>query len=123
MGPVLGVRFIGAKRAASPYRGGVRVFQKVRHSKTTDAAVVGYVGPAARPRRLALRLPDGRTVLSRAVPAHVALEVARHTATSGTGGRARVDDGDEYTTMSAGLVAEVEAGTTRHATVTVTRLR
>ncbi|RAJ76838.1 ATP dependent DNA ligase-like protein [Streptomyces sp. PsTaAH-137] len=31
-----GIEGIVAKRAASPYRGGVRVFQKVRHSETTD---------------------------------------------------------------------------------------
>lgn len=118
-----GIEGIVAKRATSPYRGGARIWKKIRHSETTDAEVVGYVGPAARPRRLALRLPDGRTVLSRAVSAPVAMEVARHAASSEPGMHARTGDGEEYTTIGPGLVAEVEAGTTRHATVSVTRLR
>ncbi|MEU7282499.1 hypothetical protein AB0A69_27540 [Streptomyces sp. NPDC045431] len=38
--------------------------QKIPHAGTTEAAVVGYTGPASRPRSLAVRLGDGRTVLT-----------------------------------------------------------
>ncbi|MGW7276520.1 hypothetical protein ACWGH5_39250 [Streptomyces sp. NPDC054864] len=88
-----------------------------------DAKVIGYVGPAGRPNRAAVRLPDGRRVLSQALAAPVAAEVARLVADSGPGRRARTDAGEAYTTTGAGLTVEVEAGTTRHATVAVMRVR
>ncbi|WP_409239423.1 ATP-dependent DNA ligase [Streptomyces sp. PA5.6] len=113
---------IVAKRAASTYRAG-RIWTKIRHAETLDAQIVGYVGPAGRPQRAAVLLPDGRRVLSRALTAPVAAEVARLVAESGPGRRARTDDGEAYTTAGDGLVVEVEAGTTRHATVAVLRAR
>jgi hypothetical protein len=39
------------------------------------------------------------------------------------GQRARTGDGEAYTTVGGALVVEVLAGTTRHATVSVTRVR
>ncbi|MFF8656792.1 ATP-dependent DNA ligase [Streptomyces huasconensis] len=120
--PEQGIEGIVAKQASSPYRA-ARIWKKIRHSETTDAVVVGYVGPADRPRRAAVRLPDGRRVLSQALTPLVAAEVARLAAESGPGQRARTDDGEEYTATGAGMVVEVEAGTTRHATVAVLRVR
>ncbi|MFI1676334.1 hypothetical protein [Streptomyces sp. NPDC020607] len=89
----------------------------------TDAVVVGYVGPASRPRRAAVLLPDGRRVLSQALTAPLAAAVARLIADSGPGRPAPTDDREEYTTTGAGLVVEVAAGTTRHAAVAVMRVR
>ncbi|MGP3777140.1 ATP-dependent DNA ligase (plasmid) [Streptomyces sp. SDT5-1] len=118
-----GIEGIVAKRADSPYRAN-RSWKKIRHSESVDVAVVGYVGPPGRPRRLALRLPDGRCVLSRPVSAGVSAEAAEHIAGSGPGAAsARTDDGEPYAAIGPGLVAEVESGTTRHSTVTVMRLR
>ncbi|MEU5902498.1 ATP-dependent DNA ligase [Streptomyces venezuelae] len=120
--PAQGIEGVVAKRGSSTYRT-ARIWQKVRHSETVDAEVIGYVGPAGRPRRAAVLLPDGRRVLSRALTAPVAAEVARLAAESGPGRQARTDDGEAYTTTGSGLVVEVEAGTTRHATVAVMRVR
>ncbi|MFD7705737.1 DNA ligase [Streptomyces sp. NPDC059786] len=116
-----GVEGIVCKRAASPYRPG-RIWQKVRHAETVDAEVVGYTGPAARPRALAVRLPDGRIGLSQALTAPLAVAVSAHIAACEPGRRARTH-GEAYTTVGPGLVVEVLAGTTRHAVVTVTRMR
>ncbi|WP_371750405.1 hypothetical protein OG302_41230 [Streptomyces sp. NBC_01283] len=69
-----------------------------------------------------MRLPDGRRVLSQALAAPIAAEVARLIAESGPGRRARTDDGEVYTTTAVELIVEVAADTTRHATVGITRI-
>lgn len=115
-----GVEGVVAKRAGSPYRPD-RVWRTARHSETVDAEVVGYVGPAVQPLRVVVRLPDGRHLLSQTMIAQVAADMARHITDSGPGRRARTDDGETYTTTGRGLVVEVVAGTTRHATVTRVR--
>lgn len=120
--PAQGIEGLVAKRAGSPYRPG-RIWKKIRHSETVDAQVIGYVGPPGRPRRLAVQLPDGRRVLSRAITAPIAAAVARHIAATGPGAREYTDDREPYTSTGRGLVVEVAAGTTRHATVSITRLR
>ncbi|MEU5583282.1 DNA ligase [Streptomyces huasconensis] len=102
-----GLEGVVAKRATSVYRAG-RVWQKLRHAETVDADVVGYVGPATRPHRAAVRLPDGRRVLSRALTAPLSAALARFTAAAGPGQRAHTDDGERYITTE-GLVVEVEA--------------
>jgi ATP-dependent DNA ligase len=117
-----GVEGLVAKQAASAYRA-ARIWKKVRHAETVDADVVGFTGPRPRPRALAVRLPGGRTVLSQAVSAPVAREVAARLAGAGPGRPARTDSGAAYEAVETGLVAEVLAGTTRHAVATVTRLR
>lgn len=116
-----GLEGIIAKQGSGAYRAG-RIWKKVRHSEPLDATVVGYTGPPARPRRVVVLLPDGRRVLSRPLAAPLAAELGLRIRDAGPGRRARSDDGEEYTTTSAGLV-EVGAGTTRHATWTVTRVR
>ncbi|MEV0443511.1 hypothetical protein AB0I84_13225 [Streptomyces spectabilis] len=110
-----------AKRASSPYRAG-RIWQKIRHSETVDADVVGYTGSARQPRALAVRLPDGRTVLSQRLTAALAAQAAAWLREA-PGRQVRTDGGDAYTTVPDGLVVEVLAGTTRHKAVTVTRVR
>ncbi|MFF8646546.1 DNA ligase [Streptomyces sp. NPDC015345] len=57
--PAQGLEGVVAKRARSVYREG-RIWQKLRHAETVDADVVGYVGPAAHPRRVAVQLPRPR---------------------------------------------------------------
>lgn len=120
--PAQGIEGVVAKRATSTYRA-ARIWKKIRHAETVDADVVGYVGPAGRPRRAAVLLPDGRRTLSQPLTPPLAAAVAELVAASGPGRRARTDDGEPYTTTGHGLVVEVEAGTTRHATVAVTRVR
>ncbi|WP_186780061.1 hypothetical protein [Streptomyces salinarius] len=95
----------------------------MRHAETVDAAVVGYTGPAARPRHLAVLLPDGRTAFSQTLAAPLAAQVAPHLVAAGRARRARTGTGDAYNATEVDLVVEVLAGTTRHAVVTVTRVR
>ncbi|MFJ8606319.1 DNA ligase [Streptomyces sp. NPDC093675] len=119
-----GVEGVVAKRATSTYRAGrSSSWQKVRHAETVDADVVGYKGSALRPKALAVRLPNGRTALTQTLAAPLAALVGPHLAASGPAGRAHTDAGDAYAVAPPGLVVEVLAGTTRHAVVTVTRLR
>lgn len=121
--PEQGIEGIVAKQATSVYRATGRIWKKIRHAETVEADIVGYTGPAARPRALAVRLPDGRIALTQALKAPLAAQVAVHLAGSGPLRSALTQAGDAYTTAAPGLVVEVLAGTTRHAVVTVTRLR
>ncbi|MEU8893541.1 hypothetical protein [Streptomyces sp. NPDC048442] len=77
----------------------------------------------AYPVALAVRLPDGRVMLSRRLTAPVRRDVVAHLEGQRPGPSARTEDGDRYTTCPPGLLVEVLAGTTRHATATVTRVR
>ncbi|MFF7954067.1 ATP-dependent DNA ligase [Streptomyces griseorubiginosus] len=90
-----GVEGIIAKPLGSVYASGKRVWSKVQHADTVDAIVVGFTGTARHPKALAVRLP----------------------------GRAFTTAGDTYTPADADVIVEVVAGTTRHAVVTVVRLR
>lgn len=72
-----GVEGLVAKRAVSPYRAGRSAArQKIRHAETVDAEVVGYTGPATRPRTPAEQLPDGRTALTQKLAALLAGQIA-----------------------------------------------
>lgn len=117
-----GIEGIVAKPARSAYRP-ARIWRKVRHAETVDVPVVGYTGAAARPRHLAVRLPDGRTALTQRLTGALAAAAAAHLAAAAPGPRARTAAGEPYTATDAELVVEVLAGTTRHATVAATRVR
>ncbi len=119
-----GIEGLVAKRASGTYRGGRRDWKKIKHAETLDARVVGYSGTPARPRHLLLELADGTRIRSQRVTGTLAAQIARAAGTSAPGARIRADDGETYTTYEgAPLLVEVLAGTTRHAVVTVTRLR
>ncbi|MER7952385.1 DNA ligase [Streptomyces sp. NPDC096079] len=113
---------IVCKRATSTYKPG-RIWQKVRHADTTEAVVVGYTGAAARPRALAVRLADGRTVLTQRLSAALARDAAAYLTTATPGPPATTAAGDTFTTTAVELVVEVLEGTTRHQVVTATRVR
>jgi hypothetical protein len=93
---------------------------KIRHADTIEAAVVGFTGTARQPRALAVGLPDGRVALSQRLTTALATRIAPCLVPQP--GRAYTQGGDAYTPVS-GQVVEVVAGTTRHAVVTVVRLR
>jgi bifunctional non-homologous end joining protein LigD len=119
-----GVEGVVAKLATSPYRAGrSSSWKKVRHAETVDAEVIGYTGAPLRPRTLAVRLPGGRTALSQRLGAPLAAQIAPFLTSVPAAGRERTSGGDAYTAAQTGLTMEVLAGTTRHAVVTVTRLR
>ncbi|MGW2496204.1 ATP-dependent DNA ligase [Streptomyces pseudogriseolus] len=120
----IGIEGLVVKAGRSTYRGGSRQWRKVRHAETVDAVVVGFTGTAARPRHLAVRLPNGRVALSQTLTAPLAAHAGAVLREAEAGRPARTRSGDEYRTVDAqDLVVEVLAGTTRHAVVTVTRVR
>ncbi|MFD5856102.1 ATP-dependent DNA ligase [Streptomyces chartreusis] len=118
-----GIEGLVVKAGSSTYRGNSRQWWKVRHAETVDAQVVGYTGPIERPRALAVQLPDGRIALSQALKASLAAQVGRLLQGAGPGRTARTTAGDRYVTAHPAVVVEVLAGTTRHAVVSVTRVR
>ncbi|MFJ1611021.1 hypothetical protein ACIOHS_48250 [Streptomyces sp. NPDC088253] len=83
--------------------------------------MAGFTGTARHPKALALRLPDGRVALSQRLTTALAGAVAPCLVPES--GRAFTQGGDAYTPVSGEVVVEVVAGTTRHAVVTVVRLR
>ncbi|MFF4307965.1 hypothetical protein [Streptomyces sp. NPDC001601] len=109
-----------AKPLKSAYSA-TRVWVKVRHADTVDAAVVGFTGTARHPKTLAVRLPDGRVALSQRLTTALASVVGPRLLPQA--GRAFAKDGDSYTPVAGDVVVEVVAGTIRHAVVTVVRLR
>ncbi|MFJ4787611.1 DNA ligase [Streptomyces sp. NPDC088794] len=119
-----GVEGVVAKLGRSAYRAGrSSSWRKVRHAETVDVDVVGYTGQAAHPHALAVRMPEGRVVLSQRLGARLAVRAAAWAGASPASGRARTDAGEAYSAVASGLVAEVLAGTTRHAVVTIKRFR
>jgi ATP-dependent DNA ligase len=118
-----GIEGLVIKKMSEGYPGGKRSWRKIRHADTVDCPVVGYTGTAARPTHLLVRLPDGRTAMTRTLSIAVRMAVAG-ALPDGPRRVVHTPDGDPYTTAEDGLLlVEVLAGTTRHATVTVTRVR
>ncbi|MFD8731443.1 ATP-dependent DNA ligase [Streptomyces sp. NPDC059611] len=120
--PEQGCEGVVAKRADGAYRPD-RSWWKVRHTAPVDAVVVGYTGAPTRPKNLAVRLGDGRILLTRTLPAGQAAQVAPHLATATRTGSMRSALGEAYTGIDAGPVVEIELGTTRHAVAAMHRVR
>lgn len=117
-----GVEGIVAKPATSSYRA-ARIWKKLRHSDVVDLSVVGFTGTYRRPRAVVVELPDGRRALSQRLDARISADVAAHLAQVEPGGLARTAGSEVFTAIKPGLVVEAAAGSTRHAVVTVTRVR
>ncbi|EDY43234.2 ATP-dependent DNA ligase [Streptomyces sp. SPB074] len=117
-----GIEGIVAKRGTGQYRTGRREWVKVRHADTVDGVVTGYQGRSSRPSHLFVLLDGGRIVRSQRLPAALAAELGRRLPGHDTGTAHDPDTGPLRLTGAA-LVVEVLAGSTRHATATVTRLR
>lgn len=66
---------------------------------------------------------DGRTALSQTLSAPLAAQISAHLATAGPARCDHTTAGEPYSTTTGALVVEVLAGTTRHAVVTVIRVR
>ncbi|GGT81180.1 DNA ligase [Streptomyces lateritius] len=123
-----GLEGLVVKRLDQAYRGGTRAWRKLRHTDTREAAVVGFTGSAQRPDALVLVLPDDDTpVVSRPLAPGLRLRAGAELGglTEGSGVATAIGKGEvEYRKVPAGIVlAEVAQGTTRHALVTVERLR
>lgn len=70
-----------------------------------------------------MRRPDGKVALSQRLTAPLSAAAAHYLVPAGPGPRGRTHDWDAFTGTSADFLVEVLAGTTRHAVVTVTRVR
>ncbi|MET8502886.1 ATP-dependent DNA ligase [Streptomyces microflavus] len=119
-----GLEGVVAKPGRSPYPFGRRTaWVKIRHADTTDAEVVGSAGPRRRPRRLALLLPgSSRPRLSATLPPALAARLGAALADAPAMGERRAGD-ETYTALDTELVVEVLAGSGRHGTLTVVRIR
>ncbi|MFF3290692.1 ATP-dependent DNA ligase [Streptomyces sp. NPDC003023] len=126
--PATGVEGLVIKRLDQTYRGGVRLWRKLRHTRTHDAAVVGFTGGPARPGALVVVLPDDDVpVVSSPMPPAMRAQAAALLAgrASGAEGAAVATGIGEvaYRLVEPGVTAEVELGTTRHTVTRVVRLR
>ncbi|MFF7201391.1 RNA ligase family protein [Streptomyces sp. NPDC008141] len=140
--PGIGVEGLVIKRLDQTYRSGTRAWLKLRHTSAHDAVVVGFTGARSRPHALVLVLPDDDTPVVSSpltpalrVQAAAALPGTAATTASATGSGDSPVPGEApvamaaglgevaYQPVAAGLSAEVEQRTTRHATTTVLRLR
>ncbi|MBO3680444.1 hypothetical protein [Streptomyces sp. NEAU-YJ-81] len=84
--------------------------------------MVGFTGTARHPKALAVRLPDGRVALTQRLSTALASGIAPHMVVP-QDGQEFTKAGDSCTPAEGDAVVEVVAGTTRHAVVTVVRLR
>lgn len=119
-----GIEGIVCKKGTAPYSLGRRAWLKVRHADTEDALVVGYLGPRRRPHRLALAVGDeGAPIrLSARLDPVLAGRIGDALSTAEVVGE-RWAEGETYTRVDSDLVVEVLAGSGRHGTLTVTRMR
>lgn len=118
-----GIEGIVAKRGSAGYPSRRREWVKVRHANTSDARVVGCTGARRRPRNLAL-VPVGavRPRLSARLEPVLAARIGAALADAPTTGERRAH-GEPYTGLDSDVVVEILAGTGRHGTLTVVRIR
>lgn len=95
-----------------------------KHADTVDALVVGFTGPRLRPHHLALAVGDeGSPVrLSARLEPVLAARIGSALTSSTVVGERRAQ-GETYTRVETDMVVEVLAGSGRHGTLTVVRLR
>ncbi|MFD7109207.1 DNA ligase [Streptomyces microflavus] len=119
-----GIEGIVAKKGTAGYPMNRRGWLKVRHADTEDALVVGYLGPRRRPHRLALAIGEegGPIRLSARLDPVLAGGIADALSTAEVVGERRAE-GETYTRVNGYLTVEVLAGSGRHGTLTVTRMR
>ncbi len=113
-----------AKRGAAAYPSGHRGWVKVRHPDTVDGLVVGFTGPRLRPQHLALVVGDEESQvrlsarLEPVLAAHIGVALADAEAMG-----ERRTEGETYTRIQTDLTVEILAGSGRHGTLTVVRMR
>ncbi|MGC4925502.1 DNA ligase [Streptomyces sp. DT117] len=119
-----GIEGTVCKKGTAPYPMNRRGWLKVRHADTEDALVVGYLGPRRRPHRLALAVGDegGPIRLSARLDPVLAGRIADALTAAELLGERRAE-GETYTRVDGYLTVEVLAGSGRHGTLTVTRMR
>ncbi|MFD4764095.1 hypothetical protein ACFWOJ_36305 [Streptomyces sp. NPDC058439] len=96
----------------------------MRHADTVDALVVGFTGPRRRPHHLVLAVGDegGPARVSTRLKPVLAVQVGEALGGAMVVGE-RQAGGEPYTRVETDLVVAVLAGSGRHGTLTVTRMR
>jgi ATP-dependent DNA ligase len=119
-----GLEGVVAKRGAAAYPSGHRGWVKVRHADTVDGLVVGFTGPRLRPQHLALVVgdEDSQVRLSARLEPVLAAHIGAALTDADVMGERRAE-GETYTRIQTGLTVEVLAGSGRHGTLTVVRMR
>lgn len=119
-----GVEGVVAKRGTAGYPSGRRGWTKIRHADTEDALIVGYTGPPLRPHRLALLVGDegGPVRLSARLDPVLAGQIGAALASAFVTGERRTQ-GEMYHHVETAVMVEVLAGSGRHGTITVDRMR
>ncbi|MFJ2314924.1 DNA ligase [Streptomyces sp. NPDC087846] len=118
-----GIEGIVCKRGGAGYPSG-RGWVKVRHADTVDALVIGFTGPRLRPHHLALAVGDegGPVRLSGRLEPVLAARIGAVLDGAEALGERRAGD-ESYMRVETDLVVEVLAGTGRHGTLAVVRMR
>ncbi|MGW9122343.1 ATP-dependent DNA ligase [Streptomyces sp. NPDC055663] len=120
-----GIEGIVCKRGSAGYPpSGQRWWLKVRHADTVDALVLGFTGPRLRPHHLVLAVGDegGPARVSARLEPVLAARVGEALSGAVVVGERRAE-GEPYTRVETDLVVEVLAGSGRHGTLIVTRMR
>ncbi|MGW3737239.1 ATP-dependent DNA ligase [Streptomyces sp. NPDC005148] len=119
-----GLEGVVAKRGAAAYPSGHRGWVKVRHADTVDGLVLGFTGPRLRPQHLALVVgdEDSQVRLSARLEPVLAAHIGAAVPDAEVVGERRAE-GETYTRIQTDLMVEVLAGSGRHGTLTVVRMR
>ncbi|WP_406486497.1 DNA ligase [Streptomyces sp. NBC_01563] len=120
-----GIEGIVCKRGGSSYPSGRRrEWVKVRHADTVDALVLGFTGPRLRPHHLVLAVGDegGPVRVSARLEPVLAARVGEVLDGAAVVGERRAES-ESYMRVETDLVVEVLAGSGRHGTLTVIRMR
>ncbi|MFB8036977.1 hypothetical protein ACFC5Z_29410 [Streptomyces sp. NPDC056004] len=119
-----GIEGIVCNRGSAGYPSGQRGWLKVRHVDTVDALVLGFTGPRLRPHHLVLAVGDegGPARVSARLEPVLAARVGEALSGTAVVGERRAE-GEPYTRVETDLVVEVLAGSGRHGTLTVIRMR
>ncbi|MFJ2591146.1 hypothetical protein ACIO3Q_42475, partial [Streptomyces sp. NPDC087538] len=94
------------------------------HADTVDALALGVTGPRLRPHHLVLAVGDegGPARVSARLEPVLAARVGEALSGAAVVGERRAE-GEPYTRVETDLVVEVLAGSGRHGTLTVVRIR
>ncbi|MER5618454.1 ATP-dependent DNA ligase [Streptomyces sp. NPDC002215] len=120
-----GIEGIVCKHGGASYPpSGQRRWVKVRHADMVDALVLGFAGPRLRPHYLVLAVGDegGPARVSARLEPVLAARVGDALSGAVVVGERRAE-GEPYTRVEADVVVEVLAGSGRHGTFTVIRMR
>lgn len=113
-----GIEGIVARGLATPYDPRTAHWRKIRHTETTDAAVLAVAGDPHAPDALVVRLPDDTVEVTTRLD-----HVQRRAVARGLAGRLGDPDRRGRRPVLGDALAEVLLGTTRHGSVRFVRLR